>query len=60
MDDMFIHKLIEEQEPEAKQRMWERIAAELNLPINQPSEQEQDGKIASGGKKTPRKNKRRG
>lgn len=60
MDDMFIHKLIEEQEPEAKQRMWERIAAELNLPINQPSEQEQDGKPANGDKKTPHKNKRRG
>lgn len=60
MDDMFIHKLIEEQEPEAKQRMWERIAAELNLPINQPSEQEQNGKRANGDKKTPPKNKRRG
>ena len=60
MDDMFIHKLIEEQEPEAKQRMWERIAAELNLPINQPSEQKQDAKPASGDKKTPHKNKRRG
>lgn len=32
MKDIDVHKLIEQQEPEAKERMWQRIKAELNLP----------------------------
>ena len=32
MKDIDVHRLIEQQEPEAKERMWQRIKAELNLP----------------------------
>lgn len=32
MKEKDIHKLIEQQNPEAKQRLWERIKAELDLP----------------------------
>ncbi len=60
MDDMFIHKLIEDQEPEAKRRMWEKIATELNLPAKQTSTSGQTSEPVRGnGKNNFGKNKRR-
>lgn len=32
MKEKDIHKLIEQQNPEIKQRIWERICVELDLP----------------------------
>ena len=37
MKDYEIHKLIEQQNPEAKERLWQRIKSELDLPDNPPA-----------------------
>ena len=36
MRERDIHKLIEQQDPEAKQRIWEKIRSQLDLPSSQP------------------------
>lgn len=37
MKDYEIHKLIEQQNPEEKERLWQRIKAELDLPDSPPA-----------------------
>ena len=37
MKDYEIHKLIEQQNPEEKERLWQRIKAELDLPDSPPT-----------------------